>query len=91
MLMIFSYLNERGDIVKDMSLLTDTKEQAMRTVQKLADIEQKEYVYELYEIDESQASCRDPEADGFWINKIVLTWLTDHAVETGSIKPRTLK
>ncbi|MDO4647311.1 MAG: hypothetical protein Q4B26_01585 [Eubacteriales bacterium] len=91
MLMIFSPVNDDGDMEKPMDLFADTKEQAMRTVQKLADIHQRKYDYELFEVTESQVTRRSMDTDAPWVHLYVWDWYIDRPIGKGIIYPRTMK
>ena len=91
MLMVFSTVDSDGDMEKTMDLFTDTKEQAMRTVQNLADIHQRKYVYELFEVTESQVTRRSMDTDAPWVHLYVWDWYIDRTIGKGTIYPRTMK
>lgn len=91
MLTVFSTVDSDGDMEKTMDLFTDTKEQAMRTVQKLADIHQRKYVYELFEVTESQVTRRSMDTDAPWVHLYVWDWYIDRTIGKGTIYPRTMK
>lgn len=94
MMIEFFTCNEEGDIVRPMKLVADSKESLLENVQKLADINQQVYEYELKESSEWMAKRKGPgmyDENGMLKPETTVIEWSIMPFETGRIEPRVSK